>query len=40
MQRVPSNDVRIQTSAASVVVLPEAEELDVGTCVLGYFLLA
>ena len=29
VQRVPSNDVRIQTSAASVIVMPEANELDV-----------
>ncbi len=29
VQRVPSNDVRIHTSAASVVILPEAEEVDV-----------
>lgn len=29
VQRVPVNDVKIQTSAASVIVLPEAEEIDV-----------
>jgi peptide chain release factor 1 len=29
VQRIPSNDTRIQTSAASVIVMPEAEELDV-----------
>ena len=29
VQRIPVNDDRIQTSAASVVVLPEAEEIDV-----------
>lgn len=29
VQRIPINDVKIQTSAASVIVLPEAEELDV-----------
>ena len=29
VQRIPDNDTRIQTSAVSVVVLPEAEELDV-----------
>ena len=29
VQRVPVNDVKIQTSAASVVVMPEAEEVDV-----------
>lgn len=29
VQRIPVNDVRIQTSACSVVVLPEAEEVDV-----------
>ena len=29
VQRVPVNDKRIHTSAASVVVLPEAEEVDV-----------
>jgi peptide chain release factor 1 len=29
VQRIPSNDIKIQTSAASVVVLPEASEVDV-----------
>ena len=29
VQRVPVNDVRIQTSAASVIVMPEAEDVDV-----------
>lgn len=29
VQRVPVNDVRVHTSAVSVVVLPEVEELDV-----------
>ncbi|RLN97454.1 hypothetical protein BBJ28_00014687 [Nothophytophthora sp. Chile5] len=29
VQRVPVNDVRVHTSAVSVVVLPEAEELEV-----------
>jgi len=29
VQRIPVNDIRIQTSAVSVIVLPEAEELDV-----------
>ncbi len=29
VQRIPCNDTKIQTSAASVIVLPEAEELDV-----------
>mgnify|MGYP003386107516 CR=1 FL=1 len=29
VQRVPVNDTKIQTSAASVVILPEAQELDV-----------
>jgi len=29
VQRIPSNDIKIQTSAASVVVLPEADEVDV-----------
>ena len=29
VQRVPVNDVKIQTSAATVVVMPEAEEVDV-----------
>jgi peptide chain release factor 1 len=29
VQRVPVNDVKIQTSAASVIVMPEATELDV-----------
>lgn len=29
VQRIPINDTKIQTSAASVVILPEAEELDV-----------
>lgn len=28
VQRVPVNDVRVHTSAVSVVVLPEAEEID------------
>jgi len=28
VQRVPSNDVRIHTSAASVIILPEAEDID------------
>lgn len=28
VQRIPSNDVKIQTSAASVVVLPEASDVD------------
>ena len=29
VQRIPCNDTKIQTSAASVIVLPEAEEVDV-----------
>lgn len=29
VQRIPVNDVKIQTSAASVIVMPEAGELDV-----------
>jgi peptide chain release factor 1 len=29
VQRVPSNDTKIQTSAASVIILPEPGELDV-----------
>eukprot|EP01034_Spumella_vulgaris_P031417 gene31417-38800_t len=29
VQRIPSNDTKIQTSAASVIVLPEAEDMDV-----------
>lgn len=29
VQRVPINDTKIQTSAASVVILPEAEEVDI-----------
>jgi peptide chain release factor 1 len=29
VQRVPVNDTKIQTSAISVIVLPEAEDLDV-----------
>ena len=29
VQRIPGNDIRIQTSAVSVIVLPEAEEFDV-----------
>ena len=29
VQRIPVNDDRIQTSAASVIILPEAEEIDV-----------
>lgn len=29
VQRVPVNDVKIQTSAVSVVVMPEAEEVEV-----------
>ena len=29
VQRIPSNDTKIQTSAASVVVMPEAQELEV-----------
>ena len=29
VQRIPVNDTKIQTSAASVVILPEAEEVDV-----------
>lgn len=29
VQRVPVNDVRIQTSAISVIILPEAQDLDV-----------
>jgi peptide chain release factor 1 len=29
VQRIPVNDTKIQTSAASVIILPEAEELDV-----------
>lgn len=29
VQRVPINDTKLQTSAASVVVLPEAEDVDV-----------
>jgi peptide chain release factor 1 len=29
VQRIPINDTKIQTSAASVIVMPEAEEVDV-----------
>lgn len=29
VQRIPVNDTKIQTSAASVIVMPEAEEIDV-----------
>lgn len=29
VQRIPSNDVRIQTSAISVIIMPEAEDVDV-----------
>jgi peptide chain release factor 1 len=29
VQRIPINDTKVQTSAASVIVLPEAEEIDV-----------
>lgn len=29
VQRIPVNDTKIQTSAASVVVLPEAEDIDI-----------
>ncbi len=29
VQRIPSNDTKIQTSAASVIVMPEADELTV-----------
>lgn len=29
VQRIPGNDTRIQTSAASVIVLPEADELEI-----------
>lgn len=29
VQRVPQNDVRVQTSAVSVIVLPEAQDVDV-----------
>lgn len=29
VQRVPVNDVRIQTSAISVIIMPEAEDVDV-----------
>ena len=29
VQRIPINDVKIQTSAASVIVLPQAEEVDI-----------
>lgn len=29
VQRVPVNDVKIQTSAISVIILPEAEDVDV-----------
>jgi len=29
VQRIPCNDTKIQTSAASVIVMPEADELDV-----------
>ena len=29
VQRVPVNDVRIQTSAISVIILPEAQDVDV-----------
>lgn len=29
VQRIPGNDIKIQTSAASVVILPEASEVDV-----------
>ena len=30
VQRIPDNDTRIQTSAVSVVILPEAQEVDIG----------
>ena len=30
VQRIPENDTRIQTSAVSIVVLPEAAEVDIG----------
>lgn len=29
VQRIPVNDSKIQTSAASVIVLPEAEDIDI-----------
>ena len=29
VQRIPVNDSKIQTSAASVIILPEASEIDV-----------
>lgn len=29
VQRIPVNDTKIQTSAASVAVLPEAEDIDI-----------
>lgn len=29
VQRIPVNDVRIQTSAISVIIMPEAEDVDV-----------
>ena len=29
VQRIPINDVKIQTSAASVIVLPEVEDVDI-----------
>lgn len=29
VQRVPSNDTKIQTSAISVIIMPEAEDVDV-----------
>jgi peptide chain release factor 1 len=32
VQRIPSNDTKIQTSAASVIVMPEAEEVKYDYC--------
>ena len=29
VQRIPINDTKIQTSAASVIILPEVEEVDI-----------
>ncbi len=29
VQRIPVNDVRIQTSAISVIIMPEADDVDV-----------
>jgi peptide chain release factor 1 len=29
VQRIPVNDTKIQTSAASVIVLPQAEDVDI-----------